>query len=274
VIKGEKIAALAISEPGYGSDVARIACTARKDESGRYYIVNGMKKWISNGTKADFFVTAVRTGGAGAKGISLLIIPKKGNEANIVTSRIMTQGHHTSSTSMIIFKNVRVPTSYLIGRENTGFAKIMYNFNQERFGIACQAFSLSRIALQQSVDYAKKRKTFGKPLIKHQVIRHKLAEMGRQIMATFCFMEKLAFQLQRDPLGQRDKSIPSNIALFKVQATKALEFCAREASQILGGASYVEGKIVDRIYRDVRAFAIYGGSEEIMLDVSVRLAKL
>jgi len=274
VIKGEKIAALAISEPGYGSDVAGLKTTATKDASGEYYIVNGMKKWISNGVNADFYVTAVRTGGSGLKGISLLIIPKEGNESNIVTSRILTQGHHTSHTAMIIFKNVRVSTSYLIGKENDGFKMIMYNFNQERFGIAVQATSLGRIALQESVKYAKQRKTFGKSLIKHQVIKAKLAEMGRMLMSTYSFMERLAFALQKDPLGQYDKSIPANISLLKVQASKMLEFVAREGSQIFGGASYVEGKIIDRIYRDVRAFAIYGGSEEIMLDVSTRLAKL
>jgi len=274
VIRGEKIAALAISEPGYGSDVAGLATIAKKDASGQYYIVNGMKKWISNGVSADFYVTAVRTGGPGTKGISLMIIPREGNEKNIVTSRILTQGHHTSHTAMIIFKNVKVPVSYLVGEENKGFSLIMYNFNQERFGIACQAVQLARVALQEAVRYGNKRKTFGQPLIAHQVIRHKIAEMGRKIMASFCFMERMAFALQRDPLGQTDKSIPANISLFKVQATKTLEFVAREASQIFGGASYVEGKIVDRIYRDVRAFAIYGGSEEIMLDVSTRLAKL
>eukprot|EP00483_Globobulimina_turgida_P009633 UN09652 len=161
-----------------------------------------MKKWISNGMDADYFVTAVRTGGAGAKGISLLIIARQGNEKNIITSRILTQGHHASHTTMIIFRDVRVPVSYLIGKE------------------------------------------------------------------------RLAFALQTDPLGQTDKSIPANIALFKVQATKMLEFVAREGAQIHGGASYVEGKIIERIYRDVRAFAIYGGSEEIMLDVSLRLSKL
>eukprot|EP01084_Bolivina_argentea_P108652 194190_1 len=271
VIRGEKIACLAISEPGYGSDVARLKCRAVRDPNdSTYFIVNGMKKWISNGVSADFYVTAVRTGAdeAGAKGISLLIIPRAGNESVIITSRIMTQGHHTSHTAMIIFRDVRVPVSNLVGAENAGFNLIMYNFNQERFGIACQALQLARVALKESVAYAKQRKTFGKALIQHQVIRHKIAEMGRQIMATFCFMERLAFALQRDPLGRKDKSIPANIALLKVQATRTLEFCAREGSQIFGGASYVEGKIIDRIYRDVRAFAIYGGSEEIMLDVS------
>merc|ERR1712087_7407 len=243
---------------------------------GAEYVVSGMKKWISNGVDADFFVTAVRTGapGSGTKGISLLIIPRKGNEDKIVTSRIRTQGHHTSHTALIIFRNARAPVSYRLGGENEGFKLIMFNFNQERFGIACQAVQLSRVALVESVAYARKRKTFGKALISHQVIAHKIAEMGRRIMSCFCLMERLAYTLQQDPLGQKDNSIPAQIALFKVHATKMLDFVAREASQIFGGASYVEGKVIDRIYRDVRAFAIYGGSEEIMLDVATRLSKL
>eukprot|EP01083_Nonionella_stella_P059028 154504_1 len=354
VCRGDKIAALAISEPGHGSDVAGLKCSAtrKRDASTgeEYFEVNGMKKWISNGMKCDYYTTAVRTGGEGTglRGISLLIIPgaKYQEKGRVITSRIKTQGHKCSETAMIIFRGARaaliehlayemdqtalgkqsamlsanvclakvnadfyislyinysraghipnhdprtsiihrtmqclssvtcVPVSNLVGAENAGFNLIMYNFNQERFGIACQALQLARVALKESVAYAKQRKTFGKALIQHQVIRHKIAEMGRQIMATFCFMERLAFALQRDPLGRKDKSIPANIALLKVQATRTLEFCAREGSQIFGGASYVEGKIIDRIYRDVRAFAIYGGSEEIMLDVSTRLSKL
>ena len=192
----------------------------------------------------------------------------------VISSRIKTQGHHTSHTALIIFNNVKVPKSYLLGKEFGGFKMIMYNFNQERFGISCQALALSKVCIYESIKYAMKRETFGKKLIEHQVIRHKLSEMGRKTLSTYCLMEKLGYGLINDPLGIKDKSIPANIALFKVQSTKTLEYCAREASQIFGGASYVEGNIIDKIYRDVRAFAIYGGSEEIMNDVSVRLSKL
>jgi len=151
---------------------------------------------------------------------------------------------------------------------------IMLNFNQERFGIAAQAVGMARYCLTDAVEYARQRKTFGKPLLEHQVIRHKIAEMGRQILASYNWMEKLAYQMNQDPIGAKDKNIGASVALFKVQATKTFEFCAREASQILGGPSYVSNRRIERAYRDVRAFAIYGGSEEIMLDVSLRLAKL
>lgn len=268
-VEGKAIAALAISEPNAGSDVAALTTTARRE--GEFYVVNGAKKWISNGTKAKYFVTAVRTGEKGAKGISLLIIERT---SGVTTSRIKTMGHHLSHTCMIYFDNVRVPVSNLIGKENEGFKLIMYNFNQERFGIASQAIMVARTALQESVRYAQQRTTFGKAIIEHQVIRHKIAEMGRHILATYCMMSKIAYQLQNDPLAEHDTSLSANICLFKVQATKSLEYVASQALQIFGGAGYVWGKPVEKIYRDVRAFAIYGGSEEIMLDVSVRLSKL
>jgi len=268
-IEAKCIAALAISEPNAGSDVAALTTTARRE--GDYYIVNGSKKWISNGTKAKYFVTAVRTGGKGAKGISLLVIERT---EGVTTSRIKTMGHHISHTCMVIFNNVKVPVANLLGKENEGFKLIMFNFNQERFGIASQAITLARTALQASVLYAQQRKTFNKPLIEHQIIRHKIAEMGRHILATYCMMQKLAYQLQNDPLAEKDTSLSANICIFKAQTTKTLEYVAREAIQIFGGAGYVWGKPVEKIYRDVRAFAIYGGSEEIMLDVSLRLSKL
>eukprot|EP01083_Nonionella_stella_P200261 733586_1 len=259
VIQGKKIAALAISEPGHGSDVAGLKTIAKKDDTGEYYIVNGMKKWISNGIKADYYVTAVRTGGAGVSGVSLLIIPNI--KGQVITSRIITQGHKISETTMIIFRNVKVPKSYLIGEENKGFKLIMFNFNSERLGITMTAHALAKCAFIEALYYSKKRTTFKKPLIKHQVIRHKLAECGRKILATNYFIEKLAYALNTDPLSQKNTTLSANICLCKVDATRTMEYVAREASQILGGASYVIGKKIERIYRDVRALAIYGGSE-------------
>ena len=276
VLQGKMIAALAISEPKYGSDVSNIETKAIIDPNdNNYYIINGMKKWISNGIKADFYVTAVRTGIniKGINGISLVIIPKKGNEKNIITSRINTQGHKISETAMIIFKNVRInKKKYLIGEENKGFKLIMYNFNSERLGITITANALSKCAFIEGLKYAKIRKTFNKQLIKHQVIRHKFAECARKILTTHNFIEKLAFQLEKDKLSQNNTTLSANICICKVDATRTMEFVAREISQIFGGSSYVLNKKIDRIYRDVRALAIYGGSEEIMLDVSLRLA--
>jgi acyl-CoA dehydrogenase len=272
-VTADKLVALAISENAYGSDVANIGCTAVKSPCGKFYIVNGDKKWISNGMKAELFTTLVRTGTKEQrhKGCSLLAIERG---PGLVASRIPTQGHWPSQTTQLFFKDVKVPVENLIGEEGQGFYLTMRNFNQERFSIACNAASLARQALLEAVKYARTRVVFGKKLIEAQVIRHKCAEMARQIMASYALLEKVAYQMIEDPMGERDPSVGANMALAKVQATKTMEFCAREASQILGGKSYVLGSKVDMIYRDVRALAIYGGSEEIMLDVSTRLARL
>jgi len=274
VIMAKKMSALAISEPRAGSDVKNLYTTATLDASGENYIVNGEKYWISGGSKADWFVTAVRTGGPGYNGISLLMIPKG---PGVITSRLPLQGHECSNTAYVIFRDCKVPKKYLVGKENEGFKPIMFNFNQERFGIAISAVCYARVCVEESVRYAKTRKTFGKALIDHQVIRHKIANMSKRVMAAFGYMCHIAYALNQDPLGLMDRTIPRNVALFKVEATQCLEFCAREASQIFGGRSYVRGGRggkVERIYRDVRAYAIYGGSEEIMLDLAMRQAKL
>jgi len=274
VLSGKKLSALAISEPRAGSDVRNIYTTAALDDAGENYIVNGEKYWISGGMKADWFTTAVRTGGQGIKGISLLIIPRG---PGVITSRLPLQGHKNSATAYVVFRNCKVPKKYLIGKENEGFKPIMFNFNQERFGIGIGAVCFARVCVEESVRYAKTRKTFGKALIEHQVIRHKIANMSKRVMACYGYMCLLAYAMNKDKLGFVDKTIPRNVALFKVEATQCLEFCAREASQIFGGRSYVRGGRggkVERIYRDVRAFAIYGGSEEIMLDLAMKQAKL
>merc|ERR1719433_1747236 len=272
VVQADQLSALAISEPRAGSDVRNLYTTAVKE--GDDYIVNGEKYWISGGMKADWFVTAVRTGGPGYTGISLLMIPKG---EGVITSRLPLQGHDCSNTAYVVFRNCKVPKKYLIGKENEGFKPIMFNFNQERFGIAVGAVCFARVCVEEAVRYAKSRKTFGKALIDHQVIRHKVANMSKRVMAVYGFMCHCAYALNKDHLGLVDKTIPRNVALFKVESTQCLEYCAREASQIFGGRSYVRGGRggkVERIYRDVRAFAIYGGSEEIMLDLAMRQAKL
>ena len=153
----------------------------------------------------------------------------------------------------------------------------MFNFNSERFGIISTAVGLARTCVEEAAMYAKTRKTFGKQLIRHQVIRHKLAEMSRRLLATKYFMDCVAYRLKKDKIGIFNKALVKDISLLKVDATRTLEFCAREASQIFGGRAYVRGGRagkVERVYRDVRALAIYGGSEEIMLDLAVRQAKL
>lgn len=270
VITGRKIMSLAVTEPYAGSDVANLQTTAVKQ--GSVYIVNGEKKFITSGTKADYFTVAVRTGGPGMKGVSLLLVEK--DMPGITIRRMKTQGWWTSATTFITFEDVQVPLENLIGKENDGFRPIMHNFNHERFVFAAMANRFSRVCLEDAIKYAKTRQTFGSRLIDHSVIRWKIAEMARQIESTHALLEQIAYQIK---CKVDDKHLGGPIALLKVHATKVMEYCTREASQILGGASCIrggQGERIERLYREVRQHAIAGGSEEVLADLAVRQANL
>ena len=270
VITGKKIMCLAVTEPYAGSDVAGLQTTAVRD--GDYYIVNGAKKFITGGMKADYFTTAVRTGGEGMGGVSLILIEK--DMPGITLRRMKTQGWWISNTAYITFENVRVPAKNLIGVENKGFYAIMNNFNHERFVLAAMSNRYARVCLEESIKYARVRKTFNKRLIDHQVIRHKIADMAREVESCHALVENVAYQMS---CGVDDSHISGLIALLKVNATKTMEFCAREASQIFGGNSYIrggQGEKVERLYREVRVNAIGGGSEEILIGLAMKRANL
>jgi len=270
VLSGDKMICLAITEPWGGSDVANISTTAKLSECGKFYIVNGEKKWITNGVTSDFFTTAVRTGGPGMKGVSLMVIERG---PGVTTKQMNCMGVWASGTTYITFENVKVPVENLIGKENKGFKYIMKNFNHERWNICIQSNRFGRVCLEEALKFASRRNAFGKKLIQQPVIRAKIAEMGRQVMATHAAIEDLTYQFIKMPKQLQPLALGGHTALLKVQATKTLEFCAREAAQILGGCSYTrggQGEKVERLYREVRAYAIPGGSEEIMLDLGVR----
>jgi len=272
-LQGKKFICLAITEPYAGSDVAGLRTTAVKDPSGKFYVVNGEKKWITNGVFCDYFTVAVRTGGEGAGGISLLLLERgmKGLE----TKQMKCMGVWPSGTTYITMEDVRVPVENLIGAENQGFKYIMYNFNHERWALTIQASRFARVCLEEAFKYAMKRKTFGKTLLEHPVIRAKIAEMARQVECTHAQLENITYQMCTMSKKDAMEKLGGATALLKAQSTKTFEFCAREAAQIFGGASYVrggQGEKVERLYREVRAYAIPGGSEEIMLDLAVRQA--
>ncbi|KAI0514708.1 acyl-CoA dehydrogenase/oxidase [Xylaria bambusicola] len=271
ILTGEKRICLAITEPDAGSDVANLTCEAKLSEDGKHYIVNGEKKWITNGIWCDYFTTAVRTGGEGMNGVSLLLIER--DMGGVSTRRMDCQGVWSSGTTYITFEDVKVPVENLLGKENQGFKVIMTNFNHERIGIIIQSLRFSRVCYEESVKYASKRRTFGKKLIDHPVIRMKLAHMARQTEASYNWLENLVYQCQKMGETEAMLRLGGAIAGLKAQSTLTFEFCAREASQIFGGLSYSrggQGAKVERLYRDVRAYAIPGGSEEIMLDLSMR----
>jgi alkylation response protein AidB-like acyl-CoA dehydrogenase len=221
---------------------------------------------MTNTSRSDYFTTAVRTSDKGMNGISVLLIER--SFGGVSTRRMDCQGVWSSGTTYITFEDVKVPVENLIGKENQGFKVIMTNFNHERIGIIIQAVRFSRVCYEESVKYANKRRTFGQKLINHAVIRMKLAQMARQIEATYSWLESLIYQCQMMSDTEAMLKLGGAIAGCKAQSTLTFEFCAREASQIFGGLSYSrggQGAKVERLYRDVRAYAIPGGSEVSIL---------
>jgi acyl-CoA dehydrogenase len=260
VLAGDKRISLAITEPSGGSDVAQLKTRARRD--GDHFVVDGSKMFITGGMRADYFTTAVRTGGEGLGGVSLLLI--EADRPGVSRTKLKKQGWWASDTAAVYFDSVRVPAENLLGGENQGFLGIMHNFNGERLGMASGATASARVCLEEAAKWAQERQTFGKRLADHQVIRHKIAEMVRQINASTAYLEMCAWRVMNGEVPAAD------LALLKVQATLTLEFCAREAMQILGGTGYMRGSRVERIYREVRVNAIGGGSEEILRDLAAR----
>ena len=260
VLSGDKIIALGITEPSGGSDVAQLK--TRAERKGDRYIVNGSKMFITSGMRADWMTTAVRTGGEGAGGVSLLLIDMA--SPGVSRTRLDKMGWRCSDTAAIFVEDVEVPAENLIGPENGGFIGIMRNFNSERLGMAMGCCAFARVCLREAAEWAQQRETFGKTLVGHQSIRIKLADMARQIQATQAWVDLCAWQVKEG----RDQ--PADFAMLKVQATRMLEAVARDAAQVLGGASYITGSKIERIYREVRVNAIGGGSEEIMLDLAGR----
>jgi len=261
VLAGTKRISLAITEPGAGSDVAHLTTSARLD--GDHYVVNGSKTYITGGMNANWFTTAVRTGSEGAGGVSALLIPAD-LEGVSRTALDKKQGWWCSDTATIYFDNVRVPAGNLVGQENRGFSVIMANFNAERLAMSVAMEAFSRVCLEDAVNWAQGRTTFAQRLADHQVIRHKIAEMKQRINATQCYLKHISAEVE----AGRERA--GDIALLKVQSSQTMEFCAREAMQILGGMGYMRGNRVERIYREVRVNAIGGGSEEIMRDLAAR----
>ncbi|MDP6197633.1 MAG: acyl-CoA dehydrogenase family protein [Porticoccaceae bacterium] len=261
VLAGTKRISLGITEPGGGSDVANIQTTAKR--KGDDYIVNGSKTFITGGMNANWTATAVRTGGEGSHGVSMLLIPMDA-EGVSRTPLQRKQGWWCSDTATMYFENVKVPAGNLIGQENQGFQVIMNNFNAERMMLCVAMEASARVCLEEAVKWAQERKTFGKRLADHQVIRHKITDMKQRINACQACINHCSREIAEG------KPNPGDIAMLKVQCSQTMEFCAREASQILGGASYLRDNRVERIYREVRVNAIGGGSEEIMRDLASR----
>ena len=263
VLAGRKIAALAITEPGGGSDVSRLRTTARLD--GDHYVIDGEKVFITSGLRADWLTVAVRTGGPGAAGLSLIAVP--GDTPGLSRTALRKMGWWASDTAQLRFEGCRVPAQNLIGEEGSGFRAIMANFNAERLTLAVAACAFAQVCLDDALDWARQRQTFGQPLAQHQVIRHKLVDMQTGIASCRPWIERLALRLDEGPA---DAHTVAELCMLKNHATRTMQFCADQAVQILGGMGFMRGTRVERIYREVKVMMIGGGAEEIMKDLAAR----
>lgn len=262
---------LGITEPTGGSDVGNIRTKAVKSPDGRFYVVTGTKKWITGAQWATHMTTAVRTGKPGFGGISLLVVPL--SSPGIEIEKIKNSGQNAGGASWVRMTDVRVPVDNLLGQENTGFKFIMTNFNKERFMMAVICNRKARTCMSIALQYAITRETFGQPLISHQIIRHKLVTIGREVESHWAWLEAIAYHVQVH--GWQTDTIAGRIALAKVSGGRILELAAREAQQVMGGVAYQRngpggGGRVEQITRDLRMMVVGGGSEEILEDLAFR----
>src|SRR5690606_14094310 len=257
-IQGHKISALAITEPSGGSDVANLRTRAVRD--GDHYIVNGAKPFITSGTRADYYTVAVRTGEPGFGGVSLLLI-ERGTPGFTTGQPLRKMGWWASDTAELFFQDCRVPATHLLGPENSGFMTIMANFQSERLSLAVMGYMTAQMALEASLAYVKERVTFGKPLSKHQVIRHKLAEMATQVDIARQYTYRCA------TLMAAGKPAITEVSMAKNFAARVSDEVTHEAVQIFGGMGYMRESLVERLYRDSRLLSIGGGTHEIMNEI-------
>ena len=262
VIMGDKIAALAITEPGGGSDVAGLQTTAVREND--HYVVNGSKTFITSGCRADQITCAVRTGGPGAQGISLLVI-EAGTAGYSVSEKLKKTGWWASDTAQIFLDNCKVPVENLIGEENQGFYGIMENFQSERLQLAVMANMTSQMALEASLQYVNQREAFGKPLAGFQVLRHKIVDMATLVEVSREFTYRVAAKIGAGLNQFKEISMAKNFAC------STSDKVTYDAVQIFGGYGFMRGYPVERLYRDNRVLSIGGGTTEIMNEIISKL---
>lgn len=258
VLLGEKIAALGITEPGGGSDVANIRTRAVRD--GDHYIVNGSKTMITSGTRADQITVAVRTGGPGHKGVSLLVV-ETDTPGFSVSKKLRKMGWWASDTGELSFQDVRVPAENLLGEEGAGFYGIMSNFQKERLYLALMANSTAELALEESIKYARTREAFGRPLVGFQVTRHKLVDMATLVEVSREFTYRVAAKIQAG------ENMVKEISMAKIFSSEICDKVCHAAVQIHGGYGYMREYPVERLFRDSRILSIGGGATEIMKEI-------
>jgi len=263
LLSGEKNVCLAMSEPYAGSDVAALRTSARLE--GNEFILNGEKKWITGGIYSDFVTTAVKT----EKGMTMVLVDS--HAPGVGFRKMKCSGIWGSGTTYVTFDDVRVPVQNVLGVEGQAFKMLMTNLNHERWFVAVWALRSARNCMEDAVTWAEKRTTFGKTLISHQAIRMKLAVMAQQLEVTQALLDQTTYNFQTMDSKLQPELLGGMSAMLKTQSCKVLEIVAREASQVLGGNSYIRGgpgERIEKAWRETRAFTIFAGSEEVMLDLA------
>ncbi len=271
-LRGEKIGALAITEPDGGSDVGHLRTSARRD--GDDYILKGAKTYITSGVRADYVVTAARTGGPGATGVSLIVV-EKGTPGFEVTRKLDKMGWRSSDTAELSYTDVRVPAANLIGAENSGFAQIASAFVSERVGLAAQAYASAQRCVDIAVEWCRNRETFGRPLISRQSVQNTLADMARRVdvarVYTHNIVERqLGGAAKAAPSSGADPNLITSVCFAKNTAVEAGEWVASQAVQLFGGLGYMAESEVERQYRDMRIIGIGGGTTEILTALAAK----
>jgi acyl-CoA dehydrogenase len=261
VLSGEKIAALGVTEPGAGSDVAGVQTRAVRD--GDHYVMTGSKLFITSGVRADFVTVLARTSPDPHGGLTFFVVEK--GMAGFTTSKPLKKtGWWASDTGELYFDEVRVPVANRIGDEGSGFMAVMQNFVSERLALAFYGHATAEVALKEAVAYARQRKAFGRPIAGFQVIRHKLAHMATQVEAAKAFNYALASRVRAGEHPAAEVAMAKNFS-----AQVAMDVCY-EAVQIFGGMGYMRETKVERLSRDARLLPIGGGTSEIMNEVISR----
>jgi citronellyl-CoA dehydrogenase len=260
-IRGEKIAALGVTEPGCGSDVAGIQTKAVRQ--GEDYVVNGAKLYCTNGGRADFITLAVRTGETGYKGISLVTFPTD-TKGFSVGKKLEKLGNHSSDTTLLFFENCVIPRRFLLGEEHQGFTYIMKNFQGERLVAALSSVAGAELALQDAIGFTRERKAFGKRVIDFQVWQHRFAEHATALEAA----RRLTYHALAVMNAGEDAT--KEISMAKLFAGDLAQKVAYDCLQALGGAGYMEEYDLARFTRDIRLMTIGAGTSEIMKEIIVK----
>jgi len=260
VLAGRKRICFAVTEPSGGSDVANLRTRAEPRGSG--WSLTGSKTLISGAMRADFALVIARTGDAGMRGLSLFVVDL--DQPGVSRTPVPGLAWYNRNIGTLDFADATVPGEHLLGEENRGFATLAGQLDIERFSGIGAMLGLSRYCLTEAVMHCRQREAFGKALVEHQVLRHRLVEMHRAVRSCYCYLDYCVEQIARgNPAG-------ADLALLKITASRTLDLCAGEAMQMLAGSAYLGGSRIERAYREARIFALAGGTGEILAEMAAR----